>query len=293
MPRRVGERTLYLRGGALGLLPNVDAILYWRVSENDPTYPRGLMRTCEHVEALAAGYMPAHRIYEWCGIVLASASALWLGVRLSLSADAFGGATWLAILACALAGILSADFVSGFFHWLFDTWGGVDTPVVGALAIRTFRHHHVDPDAMTQHDFVETNGHNCALSLVPFALGIWWSYAHPSSPELLVSYYFASFAFFVAFTSQIHKWAHVPQPPRLVRFLQRLRLLLAPTHHAQHHVAPHDCGYCVTVGWLNRPLRALRFFEALESAIRLCSRALPRRGEARPGYDDPVVRSQH
>jgi Lipid desaturase domain len=62
----------------------------------------------------------------------------------------------------------------------------------------------------------------------------------------------------------------------LVQLLQRSRLILSPEHHADHHAAPHTRNYCITVGWLNGPLRAVRFFETLERTITAVTGAVPR-----------------
>jgi plasmanylethanolamine desaturase len=240
---------------------------------------------------LAAGYSGWHRLYESAGIVATSVGFVWLIVRL-LKCPALPGAF---MLLAALAALLFADFISGFVHWMFDTWGAVETPVFGRLAIRTFRHHHVDPKAITRHDFIETNGHNFTLSLVLVVNGV--SHADPEHATIADVFIATSSAFgivFVSLTSQIHKWAHMERPPRMVALLQRARLVLSPGHHARHHVAPHDRSYCITVGWLNGPLRRIRFFETLERVITLLSGAVPhsrgaitlragRAGRRRPG----------
>jgi len=157
-------------------------------------------------------------------------------------------------------GMIAADFVSGFVHWACDTWGSTSTPILGQLAIRTFREHHVDQTAIVRHDFVETNGHNFALSIIPSVAGL--VVASPFARACLLAT-----ATFVAMTSQIHKWAHQEVPPVLVRALQRWRVILSAAHHTVHHAPPHTRNFCITTGWLDRPLQAIRFFETLESIL--------------------------
>jgi ubiquitin-conjugating enzyme E2 variant len=222
---------------------------------------------------LEAGYSAGHRRYEIGGILLTTTLGSWFLLRLFKSQPLSG---WWMPLA-ALVGILAADWVSGFFHWMFDTWGNTDTPVVGKLAIRTFRHHHVDQKAITRHDFIETNGHNIALATVCATSGL--LVVNPEEATLFdvfVGQSLASMMFFVSFTSQIHKWAHQDSPPRVIQLLQRARLVLAPEHHAFHHAAPYQRNYCITVGWMNGPLRMIRFFETLEWIITAVTGAIPR-----------------
>jgi ubiquitin-conjugating enzyme E2 variant len=151
----------------------------------------------------------------------------------------------------------------------------VQTPILGKLAIRTFREHHVDRTAITRHDFVETNGHNIALSVLPSVIGI-SILDRGTLACTVVAMSLLAMALFTGMTSQIHKWSHQEAPPTVVRWLQDARLILAPRHHDEHHVEPYSCNYCITTGWLNAPLRAIRFFEAAEWVISKLSGAKPR-----------------
>ena len=232
-----------------------------------------LERDDRDAAALEAGYEKTHRAYELSGIVGAVIMACWLLLRIVQSAPV---SFWWMTLA-ALIGVLAADFTSGFVHWMFDTWGSVDTPVVGRLAIRTFRHHHVDEKAITHHDFVETNGHNFALSLLPGTIGVLWVRPETATSfDVFFGMALLGLAVVNTWTSQIHKWAHTDERPRIVRLLQDARIILHPGHHAVHHKAPHRRNYCITLGWLNAPLRAIRFFETLERIITAVTGAIPR-----------------
>jgi ubiquitin-conjugating enzyme E2 variant len=235
-------------------------------------YLRGVKYHRLNAPVLEARYATSHRVYECVGIAIGSASALALGWHLA-QGPAASLASWLPAVAL---GMLEADLLSGVVHWSFDTWGSSRTPLVGPLAIRTFREHHDDEHAMLEHDFIETNGHNFALSAVVSGAG-WLTSAPLLARALLVA------AVFAAFTSQIHKWAHTARPPALVRVLQRMRVILSPVHHQVHHEDRHTRNYCITTGWLDGPLRALRAWEGLEALIVALTgaRAARREGSSR------------
>jgi hypothetical protein len=199
---------------------------------------------------------------EWT-VVLAFA-ALWIALARGLARAADGPVLWLLPLVAA-AGILAADFASGFVHWFCDSVFEEETPLVGPLVILPFREHHRDPLAMTHHAFMEITGNIC-LALAPaLLLGLWLLPApRPGAPAIQLAHALLLAATTAAFwTNQLHKWAHTPRPPRAVAWLQRRRIILAPAAHGRHH-RPAGRAYCVLTGWMNAPLDRIDFFPRLE-----------------------------
>ena len=184
-----------------------------------------------------------------------------------------------------VAGVLVADFCSGFVHWAADTWGTVDIPVFGRAFIRPFREHHVDPTAITRHDIIETNGDNCLLTL-PGLLYMVYRYLTFDQETLQASYgvecFVFSLAIFVTLTNQIHKWSHTYFGlPLWVQKLQDWHIILPRKHHRIHHVSPHETYFCITTGWLNYPLELIKFWPCLEWMIEKATGVKPRSDDFR------------
>lgn len=178
-----------------------------------------------------------------------------------------------------VVGLTAADFASGVIHWAADTWGRDDYPVIGHRLLVPFRVHHVNPDDFLRRRFVDANGDVAFLTLpVLIALGVMPLDRHWSAP---LAIFVLAFCGIGVLTNQIHQWAHMPRPPRLVRALQSAGLLLGSAEHARHHARPYDCRYCITTGWCNRPLEAIGFFRVLETVITLTTGAVPRQDDRR------------
>ncbi len=146
--------------------------------------------------------------------------------------------------------------------------------------IRPFREHHVDPLAITRHDFIEANGDNCLITL-PALVGVSCIMHYQTSEEIRSWYFLYSFLFvfglFVTFTNQIHKWSHTySNLPKAVTILQDLHIILPRRHHRIHHVAPHETYFCITTGWLNYPMECVGFWSGLEGLIERVTGVKPR-----------------
>lgn len=155
--------------------------------------------------------------------------------------------------------------------------------MIGPRLLVPFRVHHVNPEDMLRRGFLEANGEVAALT-VPVLLVLLNVPLNERSAALGV--FGLGLCGTGMFTNQIHQWAHMAAPPRAVRMLQTLRVLLRPEDHAGHHCGRYDAYYCITTGWCNRPLEAVSFFRHLE-------RATTRFTDATPRYDEDAFLAQH
>jgi plasmanylethanolamine desaturase len=194
-------------------------------------------------------YPLAHRLLELASVLAFAVFASGFAVRVVRALVTRW--SWIvapAVVVSALLAFALSDLLSGLVHFLFDNFGSPDTAVIGQKFVKPFRDHHVDPMAMTHGDFVAVNADNffaCLPVLVPcyFLLEV---ERHPYLGTFLVTLMLATIV-----TNQIHKWAHLPVVPRVVRAAQRHGVVLSAEHHRRHHTAPFDNHYCITWGRLD------------------------------------------
>lgn len=210
------------------------------------------------------------RILEVLCIVTAVGLLIFHIIRLAAIPDLFN---WWMLLAI-LTGLIFADFASGIIHWIADTWGSETMPVLGRRFLRPFRVHHVNPHDFLKRNFIDTNG-DVAMLCIPFLLLV---FLIPLDHELgrTAAVFLLTFCAGSLPTNQVHQWAHMPQPPAWVLWLQGRGLLLSRQQHQVHHTAPFATNYCIATGWCNRPLAAIHFFPIMERLITRITGAKPR-----------------
>lgn len=236
----------------------------------------------ENAKKLAEGYSSTKRAGEIVFITTTVVFGLYNLIRIGRyyvhHPDVCSSAKYYGF-AVAFGAILLADFISGVAHWVCDTWGTPDTPIIGVL-IRSFREHHVDQMAITRHDIIETNGDNC-MSIAPALVIMAFLPIHPSGVFGVVMHSFVlTLSIFIALTNQFHKWSHERKRHPIVQFLMSNNLILSHRAHKLHHKDEFDVGYCITTGWLNPPLDAINFWRVLEKVVTLTTGAIPRANDA-------------
>jgi ubiquitin-conjugating enzyme E2 variant len=175
-----------------------------------------------------------------------------------------------------LVGALAADLMSGLVHWTADTWFSETMPVLGRRFLRPFRVHHVNPDDFLRRDVIDCNGDVAMLNIPLLSAAL----AMPDSVTGgAVALGLLAFSAVSLPTNQVHQWAHMPSPPRLVRWLQHRRVILSIEAHAQHHCEPFVANYCIATGWCNRWLTAIDFFPTCERLVTRLAGLHPRADE--------------
>lgn len=161
-----------------------------------------------------------------------------------------------------LAIALLADFVSGFFHWLEDAYGNPNWPITGRLVTQPNILHHHDPRYFTRHNWFQSSWD--LLCLGASILMIAWVSG-------VLTWQVGLFVFLGVNANEVHKWAHRTPSENgpVISFLQRIRVIQSPRHHAGHHTDPKNSHYCVLTNFLNPLLDAIGFWAGLESIVRI------------------------
>jgi plasmanylethanolamine desaturase len=224
------------------------------------------------VDSLPPAHDPVGPLTRTVEVLSLAAAAVLLTVsaaRLVTSVDL----TWRIPLVIVAAG-LAADFLSGLVHWGADTWGRETFPVLGRRFLRPFRVHHINPGDFLHRDFIDCNGDVAMLVAPMLAAGFWIPLGTSGSD--LAGVFLTSFAAWMLPTNQVHQWAHMADPPRLVGWLQQRSFILSREAHREHHASPYVVNYCIATGWCNRWLTTYQAFPRLERAISSLTGRLPR-----------------
>jgi hypothetical protein len=158
----------------------------------------------------------------------------------------------------ALGVVLLADFVTGFVHWMEDSYWSLETPILGKWIVNANLAHHKNGQAFLQKTWFESSWD---LLIAGIVLVIAAFFFHKLNWEVWL------FAIIIVNANQIHKWAHITRyenKPKIIGWLQKMYVLQRTSHHGQHHRKPNNSHYCTVTNVLNPVLDRVKFWRGLE-----------------------------
>ena len=163
----------------------------------------------------------------------------------------------ITVLWQSLLVIMLADFIAGIVHWFEDAYVRENTPIIGSFIGKANVIHHHMPRYMTRNNWWQSSWDLMCFSAV-IVLVAWWLD--------LLTWHVWLFAVIATNANQVHKWSHQTRSEngRIITFLQQIRVLQTPHHHAVHHTNPKNVRYCPITNLVNPALDTLRFWDRVE-----------------------------
>ncbi|MEM9410003.1 MAG: fatty acid desaturase CarF family protein [Planctomycetota bacterium] len=172
----------------------------------------------------------------------------------------------------------SADFLTGFFHWLEDTYCLESMPLIGGFICEPNIEHHLDPHLIVRvGTFFSRNVFQWALCGVIFSVLFIIGFGNAYSFLTLL---------FASFGNEVHRWNHMSRSGPWITFVKETGLIQSQRQHALHHRPPHTNYYCVLSSQLNPVLERLCFWRGLEQVVQSITGIKPKRKKRR----DSVLR---
>lgn len=151
--------------------------------------------------------------------------------------------------------ILIADFLTGFFHWIEDTYGVPSWFLIGEPVILPNIDHHRNPTKFTMGAWLTRNSHPLLIAFL-FLILLWFFNWFTWQVALVIVV--------AAMGNEVHAWSHQKYNHPIVVFLQQTGLVLSKAQHAKHHKPPYDKYFCTITNVMNPILEAIRFWSFLE-----------------------------
>ncbi len=184
-----------------------------------------------------------------------------------------------------LLAVIAADFVSGFMHWIEDSYFSEKTPLIGKWIIAPNMLHHRDPRAFVKNSWLRSA--DVPLIIAGLVLLGAWGLG-------LFHWTLVVFVLFAVNAAEFHKWAHRSRTEngRLIVFLQQAGLVQTPAHHAGHHRGGRDRRYCTITNCVNPVVDAVQLWRGLEWVILKLTGVAKRPEEDAPTVQTVIVREQ-
>jgi ubiquitin-conjugating enzyme E2 variant len=215
-----------------------------------------------------------------CLVAAPNAVGLWLSCswliekRVLLVAER----QWLPL--ATFVGLLGADFVSGFLHWMFDTWFDDTRPYLRRMVVMV-REHHLRPNAIFEYPWHHDAAPLALIGTVVSTPLLWPALCGGNGTALacLRVWCGVTLDLLVVSMLELHKLGHRRSAVGPLGWLQACHIGISPKHHAKHHRGGHDRCYCIVSGLMDYVLDAARFWRILESFVSYVTGAAPRRDD--------------
>ena len=166
-----------------------------------------------------------------------------------------------------------ADFITGFAHWLEDTYCLENYPLIGKFICEPNIQHHIDPQLMVRTGtFISRNILQWGMCAAAF--GLLWLIGWGNV------YTFLTLAF-ASMGNEVHRWNHKAKCGKFVTFLKDFGVIQAQRQHSLHHKHPHDKYYCVLTSQVNAVLERVNFWRRLEWVVQKLTGIKPKRENRR------------
>lgn len=154
-----------------------------------------------------------------------------------------------------------ADFTTGIYHFLVDTYGVLNGKYL-VKSINPLLHDHINPNYITQQIYWQINGGMYRFSILIFTVSLFFGFYW----ELLL------FILFCSNGNMIHKWAHQnsSEIPKIIKKLQWLTIIQTQAHHLKHHSNQFHENYCMMSNYLNPLLHSIYFWELIKFLFKIC-----------------------
>ena len=167
----------------------------------------------------------------------------------------------------------AADFLTGFFHWLEDTYCLENLPLIGGFICEPNIEHHLDPQLMVRvGTFFSRNVFQWVLCGGLFAA--LWMVGMGNIYSFLT-------LLFASFGNEVHRWNHMSRSGPVISFIKETGLIQSQRQHSLHHKPPHTGYYCVLSSQLNPILERVGFWRRLEDCVEFVSGISPKREQRR------------
>ena len=188
-----------------------------------------------------------------------------------LTSAAAVATAWFALRAVLwiTACVLLADLITGMVHWAEDHYGDPAWPILGQLVFAPNLEHHEKPRAFLAGGWWGANWPQIILAV---------AVAGGTAAVGWLTWQLALVLTLLANANTVHQWAHmtVKETPRLVGWMQRMRLIQDRIHHGGHHGGRRDTAYCALTPWVNPVVDRIGLWRAIEAVIKCTTGVKPR-----------------